>query len=246
MKHPPVHTKNQENVRGLRSCLSCGSTENMKRRKYCSIECRQRLRRKLNQRTGLLRALNTRYATFYFTDTVIVMDVLTYAAHTIYSFIYPRSQNGTPGDDFSTMSNILGNVWWNERRRTNKKYLASGKVLDRAGYNEKPIDQVRPSAHKIPAVKGNALIYLKLSPKDIDRAECHETIKRAYRRQVMENHPDRGGSARAFIKIRNAYEDLLEWANNPTFICRKGFPDKWFYSNERNEWIQPIPDKKRH
>ena len=48
----------------------------MKRRKYCSIECRQRLRYNLNLRTGLLRALNTRYATFYFTE----------AKATLYSF----------------------------------------------------------------------------------------------------------------------------------------------------------------
>ena len=57
-------------------CLSCGTSENMKRRKYCSIECRQRLRYNLNLRTGLLRALNTRYATFYFTESLI-RDFLT-------------------------------------------------------------------------------------------------------------------------------------------------------------------------
>ena len=48
-------------------CLSCGTTENMGTRKYCSVVCRKKLRYQLNVRTGLLKALNARYATFYFT-----------------------------------------------------------------------------------------------------------------------------------------------------------------------------------
>jgi len=62
----------------VRRCLSCGTTRNMARRKYCSLECRQRLRYNLNLRTGLLKALQTRYATFYFTDFKIILDVLPY------------------------------------------------------------------------------------------------------------------------------------------------------------------------
>ncbi len=54
-----------------RRCLSCGTSENMGRRRYCSVECRQRLRHQLNVRTGLLRVLNTRYATFYFTEEML-------------------------------------------------------------------------------------------------------------------------------------------------------------------------------
>jgi len=47
----------------IRRCLSCGTTDNMKRRRYCSLECRQKLRHNLNIRTGLLQALQIRYAT---------------------------------------------------------------------------------------------------------------------------------------------------------------------------------------
>ena len=56
--------KDQTGHKGLEQnrCLSCGASENLGRRRYCSISCRQRLRQKLNVRTGLLRALNTRYA----------------------------------------------------------------------------------------------------------------------------------------------------------------------------------------
>jgi hypothetical protein len=89
-------------------CLSCGTSENMRRRKYCSIECRQKLRYSLNLRTGLLRALNTRYATFYFTDSVIILDVLPYGSGELFSYLYPRSHDRKPVDDYCTMSNVLG------------------------------------------------------------------------------------------------------------------------------------------
>jgi predicted nucleic acid-binding Zn ribbon protein len=71
-------------TRANNHCLSCGTDENMGRRKYCSIECRQRLRYNLNMRSGLLKALNTKFATFYFTNSLIFMDVLPYLRPSIF------------------------------------------------------------------------------------------------------------------------------------------------------------------
>ena len=110
-------------------CLSCGQQQDIGRRKYCSIDCRQQLRRKLNMRTGLLRALSVRYATFYFTEDTIILDVLPFGSKEIYSFFYPRAPRKKPAEDFSRMADVLGNAWWNERKRTNKKYLASASTL---------------------------------------------------------------------------------------------------------------------
>jgi hypothetical protein len=104
-------------------CLSCGTTLKMGLRRYCSIECRQRLRRTLNIRTGLLKALNTRFATFYFTAEMILLDVMPFGAAEIFSFIYPRSTRVKPATDFCRMANMLGNAWWAEKRRTNRHYL---------------------------------------------------------------------------------------------------------------------------
>ena len=78
------------------SCLSCGTSEDMGRRKYCSIECRQRLRYNLNLRTGLLRALNTRYATFYFTNSIIILDVLPYGSEELFSYFFSRTAGRKP------------------------------------------------------------------------------------------------------------------------------------------------------
>ena len=113
-------------------CLACGATLNTARRKYCSMECRKRLHYKLEVRTGLIRALNAKYATFYFSEVMIIMDMLPYGSEQIFSFFYPRSPGSKPAEDFSRMADMLGNIWWNERKRTNKRYLASFHLLGKA------------------------------------------------------------------------------------------------------------------
>jgi hypothetical protein len=65
-------------------------------------------------------------------------------------------------------------------------------------------------------------------------------IRNAYRQQVKNHHPDLGGDAFMFRKIQTAYEALMLWARNPTFVKRRGFPDKWFYDGDKNKWLQPI------
>jgi len=222
-------------------CLSCGTAENMARRKYCSIDCRQRLRYKLNIRTGLLKALNTRYATFYFTDIANIMDVLCHGSAEIFSFIYPRSPGNNPAEDFSKMADILGNAWWVEKRRTNKKYLASRYVLEQADRNSMPADAVKPSATKNPTIQGTSLIHLKLDRSALHSPELQKRIKNAYRLQAKKHHPDLGGDKMSFMKIHHAYEELIQWADNPSFVTRRGFPDKWFYDGSKNRWVQPTP-----
>ena len=222
-------------------CLSCGTSENMYRRRYCSIECRQRLRYNLNIRTGLLKALSTRYATFYFTETIIIMDVLPYGSTELFSFLYPRSRGKKPVDDFIALSNLLGNAWWAERQRTNKRYLANQSILEKA--NSKNVDSktIRPIEIKEPARMSKSLTFLKLNKDDLDSPELQKVIRRAYRRQAKRHHPDQGGNAALFRKLHEAYEQLIQWSENPVFYSRRGFPDKWFYYGSSNKWIQPAP-----
>ena len=225
-------------------CLSCGSTKDIGRRKYCSIECRQRLRRMLNMRTGLLKALNTRYAAFYFTDDILILDVLPFGTNEIFSFIFPRSKRKKPADDFCRMADMLGNAWWAERKRTNKKYLASRFVFEQADRGNCNGSEVEPLEIKIPRLKGKSLIRLKLGKSVLNSPELHSIIKAAYRKQALKHHPDRGGDNAMFIKIHRAYQELLEWSESPTFVRRRGFPDKWFYDGLNNRWVQPTPRHK--
>jgi len=222
-------------------CLSCGTSENMGKRRYCSIDCRQRLRYKLDMRTGLLKALYIRYATFYFTKTLIIMDLLPFNGKEIYSFIFPRSGNNKPADDFSKMADILGNAWWAERKRTNRKYLASRHVLEKANRQNAQAGSVKPLEIKIPSVKIKSLIHLKIGRSELNTPQLQKLIKSAYRTQAKKHHPDIGGDTAEFRKIHQAYEELVSWAESPTFVERRGFPDKWFYDGDKNRWVQPTP-----
>ena len=62
--------------------------------------------------------------------------------------------------------------------------------------------------------------------------------------QVKKHHPDLGGSSEIFLKIQEAYETLSNWAKRPTYIRRRGFPDKWLYQGAYNRWIKPIVQRK--
>ena len=224
-------------------CLSCGTRQNMGTRKYCSVSCRQKLRHQLNLRTGLLKALNTRYATFYFTDKLLVLDVLPLDSGKIFSFLFERSLDHLPVTDFSELCNLLGDVWWGEMKRTNRVYLASRHVLRQADSRHAGPASIKPEVLRIPAIKGSgkALIHLKLDRASLRSVELKGVIKSAYRRQARATHPDMGGDEATFRKIYQAYEALMAWAEEPSFLKRSGFPDKWFYDGSKNRWVQPTP-----
>lgn len=221
-------------------CLSCGETIPRGRKKYCSMNCRQRLRNKLDLRTGLVQALNAQYATFYFTERVIMMDMLPYSSRQIYRFSFARTRGKTPADDFSRMADHLGEIWWAEQRRTNKKYLASKFLLERAVRNTDSALCIRPYEVRMPSIQKKSLNHLKLDFMQLNRGDPRQVIRNAYRQQVKIHHPDLGGDADMFRRIQTAYEALNLWAKNPTFVKRRGFPDKWFYDGSTNRWLQPI------
>jgi hypothetical protein len=178
------------NNRHKNRCLSCGTSENMYRRRYCSIDCRQRLRYNLNMRTGLLNALNTKYATFYFTEFIIILDVLPYGSGELFSYIFPRTKDKKPVEDFCTMSNILGNAWWAEKRRTNKRYLASQHILEKAKSNNVDSKSIKPIEIKEPVRAAKSLTFLKLSKTDLSSPKLQQIIKKAYWKQAKRHHPD--------------------------------------------------------
>lgn len=228
-----------------RRCLACGDPLPPRHRRYCSATCQQYLLASLNRRTGLLQALSTRYATFYFTDFMIILDLITYGTEQIYSYMLPRSAGRKPVEDFCELSNILGSLWWHERHRTKKRYLASRHVLDKASKPRAPKESVVPVALTIPTIRAGSLISLELHADDLNPANLEQRIKSAYRRQVKKHHPDIGGHPQTFIKIHEAYEKLLHWAKHPTYTRRAGFPDKWLYQGESGRWIKPITPRKR-
>jgi hypothetical protein len=64
------------------------------------ISRRHDLLASLNRRTGLLRALRARFATFYFSDAAIMIDLLLYGTEQIHSYVLQRSTGSKPVDGF--------------------------------------------------------------------------------------------------------------------------------------------------
>lgn len=226
------------------SCLSCGTMDNMRNRRYCSMKCRQHLRQKLITRTGLLEALNTRHATFYFTEDLIIMDVIVRDIREVFRYTAVRTKGSRPADDFGKMANRLGEAWWAEEKRTKRKYMASRKLLELAEKQDLSEGLVRPRLIKVASVRSESLHYLGIGKAELGSTELPKLIKSAYRRQVKIHHPDAGGDAVTFRKIHDAYRDMLRWADSPTFLRRRGFPDKWYYDGAAQKWVQPVPRKK--
>jgi hypothetical protein len=173
------------------------------------------------------------------------MDVLPYDTKEIFSFIYPRSSGKKPAEDYNSMSDILGNEWWAEKKRTNRYYLATRYLLEKAKRQKILNRPVIPVEFKIPAIKESSLTCLKLGKSQLNSPELEKIIKGAYRLQAKKHHPDLGGDTDTFRKIHQAYLDLIRWAENPSFRRRRGFPDKWFYDANQNRWLQPTPYLKR-
>ncbi|HON57978.1 MAG TPA: J domain-containing protein [Smithella sp.] len=224
---------------GRNFCLSCGTSRNLGSRRYCSVKCRQNLRQKLNMKSGLFQALNTRFATFYFSERMIVLDIVPYGIKKIFRYAVARTDGHAPAYDFNKLTNNLGEEWWKISQKTNKKYLACQHVLRMA--IQFPFDDYRqrPRLIRIPTVKTESLHYLGIDKADLYSRDLRTLIKNAYRTQVKIHHPDAGGQSANFRKIHDAYKDLLRWADNPIFVRRRGFPDKWYYSGETKKWVQP-------
>ena len=141
------------------------------------------------------------------------------------------------------MADQLGNAWWAEVQRTQRRYLASRMLLEQASKNHSKVDAIKPLEIKKPALIGNSIIHLQLNKAQLEHADLEKVIKQAYRKQALKCHPDHGGSAASFRRIHDAYKQLISWSESPTFVRRRGFPDKWFYDGWRNRWIQPTPSK---
>ncbi len=222
---------------GVRFCHACGTKENVGRRKYCSRACRQRLVWKLDVASSLLRALHSRYATFWFTEDMPLFHVVAAGSQEVFSFLWKRTPGKKPADDLGDMVEFLGSQWWMEHEKKNSRHQASLTVLQKARTRVVKRDQVRPHAKATPQVSQRHLSILKLNKQVLLSDKAPEALKSAFRKQVMVHHPDRQGDARLFRKVHESYEDMKHWLENPVMRHKKGLPDKWCYDGRK--WSPP-------
>jgi hypothetical protein len=234
IKNKPLFTLNKVK----KQCPSCGTSEIFGRRRYCSQECRQQLFRRLHILSGLLRALGTRHATFSFTESSLALDIKPHGSKKVYRFIYHRSHKQNPSQALYYLTDELGNVWWNIKNQTGKRYQASQQVLSMAIKNTICPDEVIPHEVKSPMRVKKFLASLNLTHKDLRSRHAYQTIKSAYRRQALNHHPDRGGNSAAFRKINSDYQEIIKWLKSPVIQIHKGIPGKWYFDGKT--WKTPL------
>jgi predicted nucleic acid-binding Zn ribbon protein len=221
-----------------KQCPSCGTSEILGRRRYCSQECRQQLFRRLHILSGLLRALGTRHATFSFTESSLVLDIKPQWSKKVYRFMHQRSHKQKPSQALYHLTDELSSVWWDKKNRTGKRYQACQEVLNMARKNTIAPDAVIPLEVKIPTRVKKFLASLKLTHKDLRSSRAYQTVKSAYRKQALNHHPDRGGNSAAFRKINADYQELISWLKSPVLQIHHGIPGKWYFDGKK--WKTPL------
>lgn len=85
---------------------------------------------------------------------------------------------------------------------------------------------------------GSPYDVLSVSPDADD-----EEVERAYRSRVKETHPDLGGSAEAFLRVKTAYETIIaERAGDTGFTdSKEGSGGQRWYGNDREPTAPPDP-----
>jgi len=221
-----------------KQCPSCGTSEILGRRRYCSQECRQQLFRRLNILSGLLRALGTRHAAFSFTEASLVLDIKPHGSKKVYRFMYHRSHKQHPSQALFHLTDELGTVWWDKKHQTGKRYKASQQVLRMAVKDSISSDEVIPHEVKSPMRVKKILASLKLTHQDLRSRNVYQTVKSAYRKQALNHHPDRGGNSSAFRKINSDYQEVINWLKAPVLHIHTGIPGKWYFDGKK--WKTPL------
>lgn len=222
-------------------CRSCGRPlENCKRR-YCSKDCKDDFLFKLKWFNNLLRAINTKYATFMFTESVLVLNILPFRTQNVLTYFYQRKPGKKPSQDMNKMVFQLGELWWGHKEKSKSNRQASNKILEKGQKNIFHWNYIKPREIKYPANITKQLMYLKISKSELlHSCQAIDMIKTAYRQAALKHHPDTGGDSETFRKIHQAYLDLINWVNRPAYCSRKGVPGQWSYIAGKSTWISPL------
>jgi hypothetical protein len=189
---------------------------------------------------NFLLALNTNYATFSFSDHLLIVNVLPYRSKDVFSFFYERKNGRPPAEDLKAMCLDLSREWYHKNQQTRCRTLASIYVLNQGEKGIISRDAIRPVTKRTRTRIQQQLNCLKLSVADVASEKSEEKVKAAYRREALKTHPDVGGDGAKFRIISNAYHELIAWLKNPSFVYERGVPDKWSYDGSSYKWRTPL------
>jgi predicted nucleic acid-binding Zn ribbon protein len=224
-------------------CLSCGTTDMKRGRRYCSEECRDQMRWVLSLSKGLLRAFNARYAAFFFSADYVVLDVLPVWKTGISRFIAHRRPGRKPAADLKNLILESGEEWYGHLDRKNSKSVASLRLLQDNHNPHVDPRSIKPSHRSRPRLskdENDCLKLLKIEREVLSSEGCESTIKKAYKRLAKRYHPDMGGDEEIFKRLNEAHQQMLLWVENPQYTCRKALQDSWSYDGATSRWTPPL------
>lgn len=232
---------NKTSKRG--KCLSCGDICNNLRRRYCSGECRKQMLWVLSLSKGLLSILNTRYATFSFSNSQVILDILPSWSKDISRFTEKRMPGNKPADDLKNLILQSGRDWHELIHNNKSRSFASLFLLNKTSDKRLPAETLKPDSRLRPKFsrrEKESVKLLDLAIDDLILAGHKSRIKSAYKKLAKVHHPDVGGDPEKFKKLNDAHQQMLIWAENPQFTSKKALVDCWSFDSSTNKWTPPL------
>jgi predicted nucleic acid-binding Zn ribbon protein len=233
-----IHSSHGSN--NEKKCLSCGKTLTNRRKRYCSKRCKDLLMFSLRWLKNLLLALHTNYGTFSFSEYLLIINILPYRSHEVFSFFYKRTPGQTPAEDLKAMCIELSREWYNKNKQSRCRSLTAIHILNKGQKGTVSSDTVKPVARISGSNIQKQLKTLKLSLNDIHSDGSREKIKTAYRKEALRTHPDVGGDGEKFKIVSESYQELIEWLKHPHYSISRGVPGKWSYDGASFKWRVPL------
>lgn len=223
-----------------KTCLSCGAALDKRKRRYCSKRCKDLLLFALRWLKNLLLAINTNYATFSFSEKLLIVNVLPYRSNEVLSYFYKRNPGKSPADDLKSMCIELSREWYDKNKQSGCRALAAVHILNKGQKGVISEDSIRPVSKISRSNIQKQLKALKLSIRDIHSEVSKERVRAAYRKQALKTHPDVGGDGEKFKIVSESYQEIIEWLKNPHFVISHGVPGKWSYDGDSYKWKTPL------
>ncbi len=225
------------------TCIACGIDLEKPRRRYCSDDCKEKIKWVLSLSKGLLRTFNAKYAAFSFTDDHVMLDVLPAWSKVISRFICERTVGGKPAEDLKYLVLQSGKEWHDLIDNKKSKSYASYVLLDKSHNNEIDPASIKPNKKTKPRLSDEekkCLKILRIEREELCAEEHSVKINSAYRKMAKVHHPDMGGDTEKFKQLNEAHKQMLGWAESPLFVSRKALHNCWSYDASTNRWSPPL------
>jgi hypothetical protein len=145
----------------------------------------------------------------------------------------------TPAEGLKDACKTLNREWYEKNLESRSRRAASEHLLKIGLRDFIQKDNVTPISIVSGSRINRKLSYINLNLTDLTGDPANK-IKRAYRKEIKKHHPDYGGNPTDFIKVSEAYKDILAFIKNPTVRERRGLPGKWSYDGSSFKWSAPL------